>query len=70
MNSLFYENQNLGKWILRDILNLKKGTLATKEMLDIIGIDSVKLSKHSDGIYDLDFLKSGSFDSFKNIYEN
>lgn len=58
-------NSALGKWILRDILKLEKNILVTKEMLDIIGIDSVKLSKMSDGSFFLDFLKSGSFEKFK-----
>lgn len=63
-------NKALGKWILRDILNIKEGKLVTKEMLDIIGIDSVKLSKNKDGIYSLDFLKTGSFDIFKEEFNN
>lgn len=58
-------NSALGKWILRDILQLEQGTLVTKEHLDIIGIDSVKLSKFKDGSYSLDFLKSGSYDKFE-----
>lgn len=61
-------NSALGKWILRDILELKKGELVTKEQLDIIGIDSIKLSKLADGTYSLDFSESGSFEKFKNEY--
>ena len=62
-------NSTLGKWILRDILELKKGVLVTKEQLDIIGIDSIKLSKMKDGVYSLDFLKSGSFEEFEDEYK-
>lgn len=62
-------NSTLGKWILRDILELKKGVLVTKEQLDIIGIDSIKLSKMKDGLYSLDFLKSGSFEEFEDEYK-
>lgn len=62
-------NRALGKWILRDILNLKDGTLVTKAMLDTIGIDSIMLSKHTDNSYSLDFLKSGSYEDFENKYE-
>lgn len=58
-------NSALGNWILRDILALEKDTLVTKEHLDIIGIDSVKLSKTKNGKYNLDFLKSGSFEKLK-----
>lgn len=62
-------NSALGKWILRDILNLKNGTLVTKRMLDTIGIDSIMLSKHADNSYSLDFLRSGSYEDFEEEYE-
>lgn len=62
-------NKALGKWILRDILDLKEGILVTKAMLDIIGIDSIMLSKHIDNTYSLDFLKSGSYDLFEENYK-
>ncbi len=58
-------NSDLGKWILRDILELNKKELVTKEQLDTIGIDSVKLSKDMNGNYYLDFLKSGSYEEFE-----
>ena len=61
-------NAALGKWILRDVLNLPYGYLVTKEQLDTIGIDSLKLSKMKDGTYCLDFLKSGSFEDFEEEY--
>ena len=59
------QNSDLGKWILRDILELNKKELVTKEQLDTIGIDSVKLSKDMNGNYYLDFLKSGSYEEFE-----
>ncbi len=58
-------NSALGKWVLRDILQLKEKELVTKEHLNIIGIDSVKLSKDINGNYYLDFLKSGSYEKFE-----
>lgn len=61
-------NSALGKWILRDILQLKENELVTKEQLDIIGIDSVKLSRFENGEYCLDFLKSGSYEDFEKEY--
>lgn len=61
-------NLALGKWILRDVLNLPEGKLVTKEQLDIIGIDSVKLSKINDSLYILDFLQSGSYERFKDNF--
>lgn len=58
-------NKDLGKWLLRDVLRLSPGTLVTKQMLDEIGIDSVKLSKVKSGLFHLDFLKTGSFEDYK-----
>lgn len=57
-------NKELGKWILRDVLQIPTKQLATKEMLDEIGIDSVQLSKVKDNLYYLDFLKTGSFEEY------
>ena len=62
-------NSELGSWILRDILELPVGKLVTKEQLDIIGIDSIKLSKLRNGSYCLDFLKLGSYENFKKEYK-
>lgn len=61
-------NSELGKWILRDILQLKENELVTKEKLDIIGVDSVMLAKIGDGKYSLDFLKSGSYEDYEEEY--
>ncbi len=58
-------NRKLGKWILRDVLKIPKKTLVTMDMLDELGIDSVKLTKKSDDYYLLDFMKSGSFKEFE-----
>lgn len=57
-------NSALGKWILREVLNIPYGQIVTKEKLDNIGIDSVKLSKIENGQYMLDFSKLGSYDEF------
>lgn len=57
-------NKDLGKWILRQVLKLPYGKLLTKEYLDEIGIDSVRLSKISNEEYILDFAKSKSFEKF------
>lgn len=61
-------NSALGKWILRDVLELKPGEFVTTEILDNIGIDSVKLSKMKDGSFRLDFLKKGSYEEFMGEY--
>lgn len=62
-------NFELGKWILREILQLKPKEVVTKKDLDIIGIDSVKLTKSERDLYELDFLKTGSYEEFKQKYK-
>ena len=47
-------NRTLGKWILRDVLNIKRGTLVSRQMLDDIGIDSVIVRKEREGLYSID----------------
>lgn len=50
-------NKALGKWILRDVLNLKKGQLLTYDYLLKVGIDSVKFVKDPNG-FSVDFITS------------
>ena len=47
-------NKMLGKWILRDVLNIKRGTIVSRQMLDDVGIDSVIVRKERDGVYSID----------------
>lgn len=56
-------NSELGKWLLRDVLNLKEGTLVTRELLDSIGIDSVEISKQNEQYY-INFKRLGSYEEF------
>lgn len=35
----------------------------------MMGIDSIKLSKMTDGTYSLDFLQSGSYEEFEEKYK-
>lgn len=58
-------NKDLGEWILREVLQVSRGTLVTMELLNEIGIDSVQLSKRDDDYYILDFMETGSFDEFE-----
>lgn len=58
-------NKALGKWILREVLKVKEGTLVSMGMLEEAGIDSVKLTKKTDDYYYLDFMESGSFEQFE-----
>lgn len=57
-------NKELGRWLLRDVLKLKEGTLVTNETLDIYGIDSVRIDKVSGANYEINFAKKGSFEDF------
>lgn len=58
-------NKNLGRWLLRDVLRLRPGTLANIDQLNTIGIDSVLVTKKSDKLYRLDFARSGSYEDFQ-----
>jgi hypothetical protein len=57
-------NTDLGKWILRDVLNLREGELLTYGKLASVGLDSVVIYKTKDGIYDIDFARLGSYEEF------
>jgi hypothetical protein len=64
-------NKALGKWLLRDILNLEKGELLTRDKLDRIGLDSVVIYKESEQKYSINFTKIGSFENFmKKVNDN
>ena len=59
-----YSNKALGKWILRDILNLKEGELLTYERLEILGIDSVLIDKIDAQNYEINFVSLGSYEKY------
>ena len=54
-------NTDLGKWILRDVLQLKQGELATMELLNRMGFDSVIIYKNSDRDYRIDVCRTLSY---------
>ena len=60
-------NEDLGRWILRDVLNLKENELATYEKLEQIGIDTVQLNKFEDGTYEINFRELGTFEMYKQM---
>jgi hypothetical protein len=60
-------NQDLGKWLLRDVLGLQKGELLTYRKLERIGLDSVIVWKISKGNYGINFTK---IDSYKNFFRD
>ena len=57
-------NTELSDWLLRDILQLKEGELATIEKLDQLGFDSVLVIKNNLDEYELDIMKTGSYENF------
>jgi hypothetical protein len=57
-------NTVLGKWILRDVLNLKEGELVNYEKLQTIGLDAVVVYKVDNKHYDIDFARIGSYENF------
>lgn len=61
-------NKDLGEWILREVLDIQPNVLVTKEDLDTIGIDGVKLSKIDNENYSLDFTKTGSYADFEHNF--
>lgn len=54
-------NIALGKWILRDVLQLKEGELVTAELLDRMGFDSVIVYKDSETDYRIDVCRTISY---------
>lgn len=56
-------NLDLGKWILRQVMNLKEGEVLTYKKLQELNIDSVIIYKEIDG-YSINFLELGSYDEF------
>lgn len=51
-------NKALGNWLLRTVLHLRQGELATIEKLDEIGVDAVIITKYPD-YYRMDFTYIG-----------
>jgi hypothetical protein len=57
-------NRDLSDWLLRKVLGLKDGELATIERLDTVGMDSVIVKRVGDLEYSIDVAKVGSYESF------
>ncbi len=58
-------NSDLGKWLLRDILNLKERELLAYGRLAAIGLDAVVIYKVDSRTYDIDFTQIGSYEEFQ-----
>ena len=64
-------NSALSNWLLRKILQLKKGELATLEKLENLGFDSVIIEKQCDLHYRIDIMPLDSYQKFiesKNVH--
>jgi hypothetical protein len=57
-------NKALADWLLRKVFNLKEGELATIEKMNELGFDSVIIQKDHNGNYNIDKVKSDSYDKF------
>jgi len=57
-------NNILGEWLLREVFEVKEGTLITYEMLEVYGIDSVVFTKRAEGEYAIDFSGIGTYEEF------
>lgn len=57
-------NKALSDWLLRKVMNLKEGELATIELMEELGFDSVIISKDPEGNFKIDKAKSDSYEDF------
>jgi hypothetical protein len=59
-------NKALSDWLLRKVLNLKEGELATIEKMEKLGFDSVIIYKDINGNFKIDKAGTESFEDFLN----
>lgn len=57
-------NKALSDWLLRKVLNLKDGELATIEKMEEFGFDSVIIYKDGEGNFKIDKAKADSYEEF------
>ena len=62
-------NKALSDWLLRKVLQLKEGELATIEKLDKLGFDSVIITKNEVGDFKIDIMKTNTYNEFNNETE-
>lgn len=55
----------LGEWILSDVLGLKNREIVTWELLDSLGIDSIKIIKQDDKHFRITVAETGAYEKFK-----
>jgi hypothetical protein len=51
---------------LRKVLEIKEGEIATMQKLDELGFDSVVIKKSDDFNYEIDIMKTNSYEKFIN----
>jgi hypothetical protein len=57
-------NKALSDWLLRKVLHLKEGELATMEKLDKLGFDSVIITKYDNKNFKIDIMKTNTYNEF------
>lgn len=57
-------NRALSDWLLRRVLQLAEGELATIEKLDKLGFDSVIITKEKEDSFKIDIMKTNAFVEF------
>ncbi|MBQ7265745.1 MAG: hypothetical protein IJS61_06570 [Firmicutes bacterium] len=60
-------NLKLGKWLLRDVFELKPKTIVTYDMLKVFGVDSVMFTKLGKNKYSVEFCDLGTYEKFYNL---
>jgi hypothetical protein len=63
-------NKDLGKWLLRDVLDLAEGELLTYEKLLQIGVDTVKIDKIDGENYLINFIALDSYEEYLSQCDN
>jgi len=63
-------NKALSDWLLRKILQLKEGELATIEKLNKLGFDSVIITKNKKGDFKIDIMRTNAYNEFLGLEEN
>ena len=57
-------NKALSDWLLRKVLQLAEGEIATIEKLDELGLDSVIITKDENGNFKIDIMKTNTYAEF------
>ena len=63
-------NKAISDWLLRKILQLKEGELATIEKLNMLGFDSVIITKNKKGDFKIDIMRTNAYNEFLGLEEN